>query len=286
MGYFYKKLLNQLPPSQSALHKEYSTDQMTIIQTKHVFPDVGCFDCYQFVLPLASFPPVQVEKNKHKFQKNNIFPVNPGQYHQVLEPQNNDLYIPIFIEREYLQEISHTVFGKSEVIFANGNHKPSKHLSHLLHTFIEESANRQAGYNFVLNTLQIQIIVMLLRELKSNLPDETNRRQYSDIKGIRKAIDFMTEHCAENLSLEDMAQLTNYSPFHFIKIFKSETGNTPFQYLLDIKLNRAKDMLTHRKEMTITEICYLCGFNNLSHFTAVFKRKTGVSPSKYRQTVE
>jgi len=99
-------------------------------------------------------------------------------------------------------------------------------------------------------------------------------------------IDFMTEHCAENLSLEDMAQLTNYSPFHFIKIFKSETGNTPFQYLLDIKLNRAKDMLTHRKEMTITEICYLCGFNNLSHFTAVFKRKTGVSPSKYRQTVE
>ncbi|HBX23018.1 MAG TPA: hypothetical protein DEF34_05220 [Desulfotomaculum sp.] len=285
MGIFYSKLLNQLPPVQPALHKEYSTDQMTIIQTKHVFPEVGCFDCYQFVLPLASFPPVQVEKSKHKLQKNNVFPVNPNQHHQVLEPQNNGLYIPIFIERECLQQTSHTVFGKTEVVFANENHKPSRQLLNLLETFIEESINKQSGYDFVLNILQIQIIVMLLRELKSNLPDEINRRQYSDVKGIRKAIDFMTEHCTENLTLEDMAQLTNYSPFHFIKIFKSETGNTPFQYLLDIKLSRAKDMLTHRKEMTITEICYLCGFNNLSHFTAVFKRKTGVSPSRYRQMV-
>jgi len=285
MGYFAEKLLNQLPPIQPELHKEFSTDQMTIIQTNHVFPEVGCFDCYQFVLPLASFPPVQVEKSKHKFQKNHIFPVNPGQYHQVLKPHNNDLYIPIFIDREYLQQICLTIFGKTDAIFINENHKPSKLLSHLLHTFIKESEDRQAGYDFVLNTLQTQIIVMLLRELKSNLPAEINRRQYSDVKGIRRAIDFMTEHCTENLSLEDMAQLTNYSPFHFIKIFKSETGNTPFQYLLDIKINRAKDMLTHRKEMTITEICHLCGFNNLSHFTAVFKRKTGVSPSRYKQLV-
>lgn len=284
--FFINKLLNQLPPIQPENYKEHSTNQMTIVQTKHVCPDVGCFDCYQFVLPYASFPPAQIDNKQYMFEKNKIFPINPGQYHQVLMPHNNDLYIPIFIEKEYLQEVARAIYGQTEVVFENKNFMPSKQLINLIHLFIEESINKQTGYEFILNALQNQFIVMLLRELKSNLPAQKSKGQHADEKGVRRVIEFMNEHCTENFSLQDIAQLTNYSPYHFIKIFKTATGKTPFQYLLELKLGRAKDMLAHKKDMTITEICHLCGFNNLSHFTAVFKKKTGVSPSKYRELVK
>lgn len=276
--FFINKLSNQLPPVPPGNHKEYFTDQMTIIQTKHVFWDVRCFDCYQFVISHASFPPAQHEKYK-------IFPINPGQYHQVLIPRNNKLYISIFVDSKYLQEVSRAIFGQTEVIFKNESCLPSQKLLNLIDLFMQELENKQAGYQFILNTIQNQIIVILLRELKSNLSVNTNSRQYSSGKGIHKVIEFMNEHCTENFSIQDLAQLINYSPFHFIKIFKSETGQTPLQYLLELKLGRAKDMLKHRRDLTITEICYLCGFNSLSHFTAVFKKKIGIPPSRYRELV-
>ncbi len=72
------------------------------------------------------------------------------------------------------------------------------------------------------------------------------------------------------------------SPYHFIRIFKNETGKTPYEYLVDIKIEKACSLL-RRSNLSVTEICFLCGFNSSSHFSTVFKQKIGVSPSMYRQ---
>lgn len=109
-------------------------------------------------------------------------------------------------------------------------------------------------------------------------------RNYLEINGINRVIVFLMEHYQENYSLQDIARIANLSPYHFIRIFKAQTGKTPYEYLLDIKIDKAKTMLKDAA-LNITEISYLCGFNNLNHFGKVFKRKVGVSPSAYRKWI-
>lgn len=84
------------------------------------------------------------------------------------------------------------------------------------------------------------------------------------------------------MTLEEISKQVNYSQYHFIRIFKKETGFSPFEYLTNCRLDKARELLA-KTPFTITEICLQCGFQNSSHFATVFKKHTGMSPSEYRQ---
>lgn len=181
-----------------------------------------------------------------------------------------------------MREISRSVYGQAEVVFQNACFTPETGLQNLLRLFMEESGNRQPGYKFILESLSIQITVNLLRQVQSNLQQVAGRRNLTARDNINRAIAFLREQYNGNYSLEDVARVANLSPYHFTRLFKAQTGKTPFEYLLDIKLEKAREMLQANR-LTVTEVCFSCGFNNLSHFTTVFKRKTGMSPSGYRK---
>lgn len=109
-----------------------------------------------------------------------------------------------------------------------------------------------------------------------------NRRNYYELDNINRVIDFFQENYSRQYSLDEVARLANFSPYYFIRIFKEYTGKSPYEFLLDIKLNEACRLLKE-KNKSITEITHLCGFGNSSHFSTLFKRKVGVSPSEYRK---
>ena len=78
-----------------------------------------------------------------------------------------------------------------------------------------------------------------------------------------------------------LAREAGVSAFHFARLFKQSTGNSPHQYLLQRRLDRAKTML-RQAQMSLAEISASTGFADQSHFTKVFRRFTGVTPSEYR----
>jgi len=79
--------------------------------------------------------------------------------------------------------------------------------------------------------------------------------------------------------MADIAKMDRYS---FIRSFKAQIGKTPYEFLLDLKIEKAKKMLAS-KDYSITEISMICDFSSHSHFTTTFKKKTGISPSEYRK---
>ena len=99
--------------------------------------------------------------------------------------------------------------------------------------------------------------------------------------GIERVIDLINESYTTNLSLEEMARVANLSPFHFIRVFKTETGKTPYEYLIDVKIDRACHLLKNKRD-SVTEVAYQSGFSNPSHFSKVFKSRMGVSPNRYQ----
>lgn len=101
---------------------------------------------------------------------------------------------------------------------------------------------------------------------------------------IGRALAFMREHFAEAITLTDVAQAARLSRFHFCRLFHTQTGVPFHDYLHELRVNRAKALLADRY-MTITEVAYAVGFNDLSHFDRTFRRIVGRSPTEYRTSM-
>jgi AraC-like DNA-binding protein len=190
----------------------------------------------------------------------------------------------MYINKEFLQETARAIYGKAEFCFENGSYPINRTLRELIDMFMHEAVENQPGCEFIMDSLSSQISINLLRQLKTDLPEAKSCSHYTNKQCINRAIEFLYENYNCDYSSDKVASQASLSPYHFIRIFKEETGKTPYQFLMDIKIEKAMELLQSRNK-TITEACFLSGFKNLSHFTAVFKNKTGVSPSEYRKAV-
>jgi AraC-like DNA-binding protein len=79
-----------------------------------------------------------------------------------------------------------------------------------------------------------------------------------------------------------MAKAAGMSSKYFCYFFKEMTGKTPVEYLNGFRVEKASRKLLY-SDLSVTEIAYLCGFNDLSYFIKTFKRQKGVSPAKFRK---
>jgi AraC-like DNA-binding protein len=92
----------------------------------------------------------------------------------------------------------------------------------------------------------------------------------------------MDARFAEPLDLAAIAAVAHASPYHFNREFKAAFGETPHQYLLTRRLERAKHLLAVT-ELSVTEVCLEVGLTSLGSFSASFKRVVGVTPREYRR---
>jgi AraC family transcriptional regulator len=101
----------------------------------------------------------------------------------------------------------------------------------------------------------------------------------------RRAIDFMQEHLDTNVGLRDIARALGMTQYRFARAFRNATGVSVHQSLVDMRINRARDLLS-RTERPLAEIAYACGFSSQSHMTSWFRRKHGVTPNQFRHSVD
>lgn len=235
---------------------------------------------YEFLLSLSPMP-AQVEKRKIGAQPQKLLPINPGQVHGNPGHPGRYRFLSIEIEQDFLLGNARSMGAKEDIFFQNEYLQVKNDLQNLLQLFIEEAQNQLAGCEFVLGSLAAQLTVNLLRQAKTNLPVLPSGHNYTEKENINRAIEFLREQYNEDHSLEDVARLAHLSLYHFIRVFKAHTGKTPHEYLLDVKVEKARELLKF-SNASITEICSLCGFKSPSHFATVFKRKMGISPSEYR----
>jgi len=108
-------------------------------------------------------------------------------------------------------------------------------------------------------------------------------RQASGLPGriLRRILDRMRVFDAQ-LDLQSLAQESGYSRVHFVRMFRAATGRSPHNYLLNMRVERARELLSNRAASLI-EIALDCGFSSHSHMTRVFRQFLGVTPSEYRR---
>jgi len=109
-----------------------------------------------------------------------------------------------------------------------------------------------------------------------------NKRFYTDNKRILTIHEYFMKHFRDDIDLTQIASLVNMAEGSLCRFFKIQMGLTIFEYLNRIKVDFACKLLMN-KEISITEVAFDSGFNNLSHFNKQFKLITGVTPMKFRQ---
>jgi AraC family transcriptional regulator len=113
----------------------------------------------------------------------------------------------------------------------------------------------------------------------------TERLERLDIPAhrLRVALEYIETHLCEDVSLASIAAAANLSTFRFARGFRKAVGQPPHQYVIGRRLERAKDLLRTTDE-GIGEVARRVGFATQSHFTAVFSRRCGLSPRRYRHS--
>ena len=103
-------------------------------------------------------------------------------------------------------------------------------------------------------------------------------RSLFDLSGV---VEHINNHYDQEITLEDLSKILGLSVSQLNRKFKAAMGETPIQYLLKVRINKASDKLIKTGE-TVSEIAYECGFNNQTYFNKQFKKFTGKSPTQYR----
>lgn len=99
---------------------------------------------------------------------------------------------------------------------------------------------------------------------------------------LRKTLEFVDASLEKPLRLEEMAAAAGVGVHHFQRAFRQSVGMSPHKYLSSLRLRRASDLL-RSTDLTVTDICFQCGFYSPSHFSSRFYSHAGVSPSLYRR---
>lgn len=103
----------------------------------------------------------------------------------------------------------------------------------------------------------------------------------TDSRRIGKVKQYIDAHFSEAIRQTELAALVGMSPSAFSSFFKAHTGRTLSDYMSDVKLGHASRLLVDSSK-NVAEICYECGFNNLSNFNRIFKAKRGYTPREFR----
>jgi AraC-like DNA-binding protein len=104
----------------------------------------------------------------------------------------------------------------------------------------------------------------------------------SESKRILKVKNYIDEHYKDDLSLEQLADIVGMTPTAFSRYFKQRTAKNISEYIVDIRLGHAARLLVDTSD-SVSEICWATGFNTLSNFNRLFRKRKGCSPTEFRE---
>jgi AraC family transcriptional regulator len=147
-----------------------------------------------------------------------------------------------------------------------------------------ELQNLENSSRFYFDSLTTMMAVHLLRN------HAVWRHNIKDYRGglpkykQQQVIDYIHNYLGQDLSLIALAELVKISPYHFARLFKQSVGTSPGQYVIKCRINKAKWLLA-KGNLSILEITQQVGFQSQSHFSDLFRRTIGVTPSTYRKSL-
>ncbi|MBU3814440.1 MAG: AraC family transcriptional regulator [Candidatus Bacteroides intestinipullorum] len=153
-----------------------------------------------------------------------------------------------------------------------------------VYNLLDKLTSEEQGFYAVLDFLSILYELSLYDDARVLASSSFAKiENFSDSRRIQKVQKYISEHYREDIRLNQLSDMVGMTPVSFSRFFRLRTGKTLSDYIIDIRLGFATRLLVDSSR-TVAEICYDCGFNNLSNFNRMFKRKKNCSPKEFRDS--
>ncbi len=149
----------------------------------------------------------------------------------------------------------------------------SNHINERFKNLFEGFSKNDSFKKYDLSSLLDRLLIEVGRAIEA---------QKNDRLVLSKSIRYINEHYTEKIKITDLAKMENMCATTYNLRFKEIMGLPPTKYIINLRMNLAKDLLEF-SDFTISEISLMCGYENLHFFSRVFKENTGLSPTEYRK---
>ncbi len=267
--------------------KEYSDEiSFNILTSKQSYVnDFHLHNFYELFLLLDGELDFCVQQTFYHLTPGSLMMINDLELHKAINRKESPykrIYIhipPSFFNKYIADDMDLSAcFTARNIGERNMIHLKDKQISYFVKQFnqiTENKKNPQLGSKILLETYLIQLLVFVNNIF--NLSTPHFMFQYTPT--VQDIMNYMEGHLTDTITLDSLAQIFSLSKYYICHIFKAETGTTIINYLLLLRISRAKQLLCDGKN--VTETCYLSGFGNYSNFITTFKKHTGYTPKKY-----
>lgn len=239
---------------------------------------------YQISIPLNGSPRMECNGEIRKVTGDQRLVLSPGYHHRHYAGAEASRMMLLFFKESFLRGVEEERLGKptSSIEFVPWAEGATDMFRRLAEHAVLQTMSRP------LSELEQQETELELARLLLTLQDGTHDNKHEDRSllishpGLRRAVDFLYEKSSENIQLDMVADAAGLSKYHLIRLFRAQLGQTPAQYIANLRVNKAIQLLQKTK-LDITAIAFETGFGSLGTFERVFKKRTGHSPSQFRQ---
>ena len=259
----------------------YPCNKMTIFMTKgptHVLKGEYSHLNYEIIITKSHVQDFVLNGNKVNLEPNMLVAINSQQKHGTQFLISGVSCMNIQFEKEFLQELAFGIYGARDITFDNTPIVCSSELIELAETYIYEHEQKKEGYSYVLDNLSVHIAVMIFR--KTGVMNNISTKEID--QHISKTIEHFKHNYSEDFSFDEISKVSSMSKFNLIRKFKESTGMTPYDYYMDIRIMKALEYLNNPNNKVV-DVALMCGFKTHSHFSKIFKTKTGLTPNEYRK---
>lgn len=245
----------------------------------------------EIIIPIDNYYDVEVEGISYHLRPDEILIIPPGKPHQLTAPSSGSRFIylldiscleglkgfagikslltaPLFVTKESYSHIYEDVYDllarMRNEYFRKNEYAELTIYALLINLFVK------FGYNHI--------------QTQDLFPNVRSYKQKEYVKKFNDLLDYIDKHYTEELNLEEIADSSGFSKYHFSRLFKQYTGFTFCDYLCYRRI-KAAELLLSRQDLSITEVALQSGFSSISTFNRIFKQQKKCTPSEYRSKV-
>lgn len=278
--YFVQKIPANIHDNTRSIFTEHLA---LFIPEKFVMDKPMYVEEYHFVICFTTPPLAIIRGAEYQFARGSLICLAPGDDILVHAPDQplSVKYMTICVNPQFMQNVHVQTGGKDVLRFASFDSRFSYLLLEALEALIHEVVTYGTSNSLMMTSLENRIAIQLLRDSKSEFSDLKQNQHMQE--NVEKALKYIETYYASNITINDICEAIYISPPYLQKIFVKYVGKTPYQYIMECRHQKAKELL-ETTSVSVEEIARQCGFVNHAHFSTTFKKMQGVSPLAFRKT--
>ncbi len=218
-----------------------------------------------------------IDNELYDIKKNDLIVINPNVLHtEYASKGSQDSFEYVVFGVNGLQFLDESAF-QTFLIYDFKNQREL--IMNYIQLLLNEVKMKDENFTSICQNLLEALLLLILRGTKVDLKIEPSKKITQECRFIEQ---YISTHYREDITLEDLSNLTYLNKYYLVHSFKEYTGYSPINFLINVRIQEAKHLLS-TTDYPISKIAMQVGFSSHSYFCQIFKKETGQSPLQYRK---